>query len=95
MFNFHLTLPRFLVWQIFIYSISIDFNMGEIVVKVDVPNELKEKFEVALAKVVKQFVRRIEFSTADDILSHSELTDEQINNLSREVKSRAAKRHNL
>ena len=69
--------------------------MGEIILKVDVPNELKEKFEIALAKVIKQFIRRIEFSTADDILSNSKLTDEQVNSLSNEVKLRVAKRHGL
>ena len=69
--------------------------MGEIILKVNVPNELKEKFEIALAKVIKQFVRRIEFSTADDILSNSKLTDEQVNSLSNEVKLRVAKRHGL
>ena len=31
--------------------------MAEIVVKVDVPAEFKKEFEIALAKVVEQFVR--------------------------------------
>ena len=69
--------------------------MAEVLIKVEVPGELKNKFELALAKVVKQFVRRIEFSIADEVLSKSKLTDEQVNKLSEELKKRVAKRHGL
>ena len=69
--------------------------MAEIVIKVEVPLELKETFELALAKVVKQFIRRARFSVLDDIMSKSELTDEQIRELSGDLKERVTKRHGL
>ena len=69
--------------------------MDEVVIKVDIPEELKDKFELALAKVVKQFVRRLEFSIADEILSKSKLTDEQTEKLADELKRKVAKRHGL
>jgi len=69
--------------------------MEEIVIKLDVPRELSGKFEVALEKVVEQFVRRIEFSIADEILSKSKLTEGQANKLADELKERVAKRHGL
>ena len=69
--------------------------MDELKIKVDIPEELKDKFELALTKVVKQFVRRLEFSLADEILSKSELTDEQADKLSDELKHKVARRHNL
>ncbi|MBI2045524.1 hypothetical protein HYT23_05700 [Candidatus Pacearchaeota archaeon] len=69
--------------------------MEEIVVKIDVPSELNEEFRLALAKVIKQFVRRVQFSLADSILSKSELTDKQISELAGDLKGRVAKRHGL
>lgn len=69
--------------------------MAEVVVKVDIAPELKGKFESALDKVVTQFVRRLEFSTADEILSKSKLTDKQVEKLADELKERVAKRHGL
>lgn len=69
--------------------------MEEIVIKLDVPRELSGKFEAALEKVVEQFVRRLEFSILDDIMSKSKLTDEQANKLADELKERVAKRHGL
>ena len=69
--------------------------MEEIVVKFDVPSELNEEFRLALAKVVKQFVRRLQFSIAENILSESELTDKQVSELSDDLKERVAKRHSL
>lgn len=69
--------------------------MEEITIKVDVPVEFKEKFELALDRVVKQFVRRLEFSIADDVLSKSKLSEQQVFKLSNELKQRVAKRHGL
>jgi len=69
--------------------------MEEIIVKFDVPSELNEEFRLALAKVVKQFVRRLQFSIAENILSESELTDKQVSELSDDLKERVAKRHSL
>lgn len=69
--------------------------MAEVVVKVDIPVELKGKFESAIDKIVVQFVRRLEFSMADEILSQSKLADKQAERLARELKGRVAKRHGL
>ncbi|MEK6933568.1 MAG: hypothetical protein AABW75_01690 [Nanoarchaeota archaeon] len=35
--------------------------MAEIVIKVEVPLELKDKFEAALARVVKDFISKVKF----------------------------------
>lgn len=69
--------------------------MEEITIKVDVPTEFKERFELALDRVVKQFVRRLEFSIADEILSESKLSEQQVIKLSDELKQKVAKRHGL
>lgn len=69
--------------------------MAEVVVKVDISPELKDKFEIALDKVIKQFVRRLKFSIADEILSKSKLTEEQAFKLADDLKERVAKRHGL
>ncbi|MBI2451572.1 hypothetical protein HYV50_00670 [Candidatus Pacearchaeota archaeon] len=69
--------------------------MAEIVVKVEVPKELKKKFEIVLTRVMKQFERSIRFAVLDEIMSKSKLTDEQIWELSKELKERVAKRHGL
>ena len=55
--------------------------MEEIVVKLDVPKELEPKLKLALTKVVKQLVRDVRFALLDEIMSKSELTDEQIKNM--------------
>jgi len=41
--------------------------MEEISIKVNIPKEFKEEFELALNKVVKQFVRNLEFSIVNEI----------------------------
>ena len=69
--------------------------MAEIVVKVHIPSTLKDRFEPALAKVVREFVHRLEFSMAEDICSKSKLSDEQADKLADELKRRVAKRHGL
>ena len=69
--------------------------MAEVVFKVDISPELKDKFETALDKVVKQFVRRLKFSIADEILSKSKLTEKQAFELADDLKERVAKRHRL
>ena len=69
--------------------------MAEVVVKVDISPELKDKFEIALDRVVKQFVRRLKFSIADEILSKSKLTEKQAFELADDLKERVAKRHGL
>lgn len=69
--------------------------MTEVILKVDISPELKDKFEIALDKVVKQFVRRLKFSIADEILSKSKLTEKQAFELADGLKERVAKRHGL
>ena len=69
--------------------------MAEVIIKIDIPIELKSEFELALSKVVKQFIRRLEFSMIKDIMSKSQLTEEQADKLANELKERVAKRHGL
>lgn len=69
--------------------------MEEIVIKLEVPSELREEFRAALAKALKKLVIDIEFSLADAILSKSTLTDEKVDALSSALKERVAKRHGL
>ncbi|MBI2042772.1 hypothetical protein HYT25_00070 [Candidatus Pacearchaeota archaeon] len=69
--------------------------MAEIKIKVDIPEEFKEEFELALDKVVKQFVRAEKFKRFDEILKNSEMTDELALKLADELKKRVAKRHGL
>jgi hypothetical protein len=52
--------------------------MTEITIKVDIPVELKEEFEAALAKALKDFILDLKFGLADKMLSKSKLTDKQI-----------------
>ncbi|MBU1252585.1 MAG: hypothetical protein KKC96_03250 [Nanoarchaeota archaeon] len=67
--------------------------MEEIRIKLDIPKELTGKFEVALEKVLEQFVRRIRFSAVEEIMSKSELTEAQINTLSSDAKKRAVNKY--
>ena len=69
--------------------------MAELKFKVDISPELKDKFEIALDRVVKQFVRRLKFSIAEDILSKSKLTEKQAFGIADDLKERVAKRHGL
>ena len=69
--------------------------MAEILVKIEVPSELEKAFELALSKVISQLVRRVEFSISEDILSKSNLTDEQAIILAGKLKERVAKKHEL
>ncbi|MEK6811467.1 MAG: hypothetical protein AABX96_03090 [Nanoarchaeota archaeon] len=69
--------------------------MAEISIKVEVPEELRDKFKLVLTKLVEQFIRRAEFAMADELLKESGLTEEQVNKLADELKKRVAKRHGL
>jgi citrate lyase gamma subunit len=83
--------------ETFKYSLPLLSFMedSEILIRVNIPPELKPEFELALTKVVKQFVRRIRFMLADEVLSKSKLTKEQVDELADELKERVAKRHKL
>lgn len=69
--------------------------MAEITIKIDVPQELKKEFEVALVKAMKNFKRDLEFAIADAITSKSKLTEEQVKELSEQLKERVVKKHGL
>jgi len=61
--------------------------MTEISIKVDVPSEFKERFELALAKLMQSLVRELELSVAKDIVSKSKFTERDAEELSNKVKS--------
>ncbi len=61
--------------------------------KLDVPSEMKEVFEVALAKALKKLVIDIEFSIANSMLSKSKITDKQVEEFASTLKTRASKKH--
>ena len=69
--------------------------MSEVIFKVEIPSELKERFEIALDTVVKEFIEDLEFSLARDILSKSKLTKAQAFKFAEEVKLGIARRHSL
>ena len=55
--------------------------MEEIKIKLDVSPEFKQEFNIALAKVVKQFVKGFEFSLTDETLSESSFSEKDANRL--------------
>jgi len=69
--------------------------MAEVVIKVDVPEQLENKFSKALDKVINEFVERLRFSVAKEILSKSQMTEKQAAKLADDVKLGIAKRHGL
>lgn len=83
----------------FKYSVLLfmycDDKIAELVFRINIAPELKDKFEVALDKVVKEFIEEVDFSIAEDILSKSKLTKRQAFKLAEEVKSGVAKKHGL
>ena len=46
--------------------------MSELMIKVDIPAEFKEEFELALSKVVNQFVTNLKLSIINEISEISE-----------------------
>ena len=67
--------------------------MAEIKIKVDVPEEFKERFELVLSKSMKSLVREMEFSAAKEIISKSKFTEEDANKLAEEVKASLHKKY--
>ena len=61
--------------------------MTEIVVKVDVPLEFKERFELTLAKIMKSLVNELELSVAKEIVSKSEFSEKDAEELANKVKN--------
>ena len=60
--------------------------MEEICFKVDIAPEFKREFELALAKVVKEFVKRVELAMAEEIVSKSKFTEQDTEELGERVK---------
>ncbi len=69
--------------------------MSELVFKVDVPPKLEPIFESALKRIISEFIDELKFSAAREILSRSELTDEQVDRLAEKVKKGIARRHGV
>ena len=78
----------FLLLETFKYSPVLSFFMAEIVVKVNVPGEeLKKRFELALAKIMKSLLRELELSVAKEIVSKSKFTEQDADEIANKVKS--------
>jgi len=67
--------------------------MEDICIKVDIPEQFKEQFELSLAKAIKLFAEELEFAMVESILSKSKLTEEQALELGNEVKEAVWERH--
>jgi len=60
--------------------------MAEINIKVDIPETFKEEFKVALDKILKEMINKIELSIAKEIISKSKFTEKDADELSEKVK---------
>lgn len=69
--------------------------MAEVVIKLEVPKALEAKSKEAIEKVLKEFVKEVKLEVAKEIISKSELTEEQAKELAEEVELEVAKKHGL
>ena len=69
--------------------------MAEISIKIEIPSELKDKFEIILEKILKEFIEELEFSLAKDVISKSKLNEKQALIIAEKIKVGIAKRHGL
>lgn len=60
--------------------------MEEIRIKLDIPVEFKQEFSLALSRIVERFVREMDLTITKDIISKSKLTEQDAEDLSKEVK---------
>jgi len=67
--------------------------MADLTLRLDVPEGFEDRAKLLLERLFKQIQEEIKFSLARDILEQSELTEEQAEELGREVSSATAKRH--
>ncbi|MBU2503837.1 MAG: hypothetical protein KJ879_02175 [Nanoarchaeota archaeon] len=67
--------------------------MEEIVIKFDIPAEFKDEFKNALMKVGESLVRNAEFLIAKEIVSKSELSEQDAMKLASEVKKSVYERY--
>lgn len=67
--------------------------MEEIVIKLDVPEEMRGVLEKSIREIVDKLLLDLEFSIADKILSKSKLTDEQIREMVSKLEDKIAKKY--
>ena len=79
--------------KLFKYLSSKEFIMREVVLKLEVPKGLESKVELAVEKVLNIFLREVRFEIAREILEESELSEEKVRELAKEVNLSVAKRH--
>lgn len=60
--------------------------MVEVSVKVDITQELEEKFKIVLTKFAKEFANKLELARAKEIVSKSKFTEKDAEELSEKVK---------
>lgn len=60
--------------------------MVEVSVKVDITQELEEKFKIILTKFAKEFANKLELARAKEIVSKSKFTEKDAEELSEKVK---------
>lgn len=60
--------------------------MVELSIKVDIAPEFKKEFELALAKVTKELVNKLELAIAEEIILKSKFTESDAEELSNKVK---------
>lgn len=60
--------------------------MVEICFKVDIAPEFKKEFELALTRVVQELINNLELIIAEEIISKSEFTNEDADELSDKIK---------
>ncbi|RLF61231.1 MAG: hypothetical protein DRN25_00840 [Thermoplasmata archaeon] len=71
------------------------YFMPEVVIRVEVPEGMQNKFEKAIEEVLKKFIEEIKWSVAQDIISKSKLDEEIARKLAVEVKNSVAKKHGV
>ncbi|MEK6871908.1 MAG: hypothetical protein AABX16_03320 [Nanoarchaeota archaeon] len=60
--------------------------MAEISIKVEIPEVFKKEFERALSKTLKEFSNKLELTLAKEIISESQFTQKDADELSEKVK---------
>jgi len=60
--------------------------MAEISIKVEIPEGFKKEFERALSKALKEFSNKLELALAKEIISESQFTQKDADELSEKVK---------
>ena len=69
--------------------------MGEVVIKVDVPEGMQDSFEKAIDVVLRRFLDEIRWTVAKEIVAKSKLNDDTARKLAFEVKESVAERHGV